>query len=55
MGLPAQSKLYFAAAALFLLTVALGVASAGFELRAVFGVAMAGALVRLGLRVGAGR
>jgi len=50
MGLSAQSKLYFVAAALFLAAVAIGLGDGGFELRAVLGVIMASALVWLGLK-----
>ena len=50
MSLSAQSKLYFVAAALFLAVVAIGLSDRGFELRAVWGVIMAGMLVALGLK-----
>jgi hypothetical protein len=50
MRLSAQSKLYFLAAALFLVAVVLALSDGGFELRAVLGLVMAGAMVALGLK-----
>jgi hypothetical protein len=50
MGLSAPSKLYFAAALLFLSAVAIGLFASGFELKAIIGLAMTGLMVALGLK-----
>ena len=50
MSLSAPSKLYLAAAGLFVGVVALGLYDRGFEPKAAIGLIMAGAMVRLGLR-----
>lgn len=50
MSLAAQSKLFFIAALLFLIAAAIGFASRGIELKTVFGVIMAGAMVTLGIK-----
>jgi hypothetical protein len=50
MGFPAPSKLYFAAAALFLCVVAIGLSDSGFELRGAIGLSLAGFMVTLGLK-----
>ena len=51
MGFPAPSKLYFAAAALFLCVVAMGLIDSGFELRSIIGLAMAALMIALGVRL----
>lgn len=50
MSLAAQSKLFFIAALLFLVAAAIGFADRGIELKTVFGLIMAGALVTLGIK-----
>lgn len=50
MSLPAKSKLYFVAAALFLVAVALGLSDHGFELKSVLGLMMASVMVALGVK-----
>jgi hypothetical protein len=50
MSLSAPSKLYLAAAGLFVGVVGIGLYDSGFEPKAAIGLAMAGALIRLGLR-----
>lgn len=50
MSLSAQSKLYFVAAALFLVAVAIGLSDRGFELKTALGLIMAGVMVALGLK-----
>lgn len=50
MSLSAPSKLYLAAAVLFVGVVGIGVYDSGLEPKAAIGLVMAGTLVRLGLR-----
>jgi hypothetical protein len=56
MGLSAPSKLYFAAALLFVATAAIGYWDTGLELKTGLGLIMACVMVRLGIKAGrAGR
>ena len=50
MVFSAQSKLYFVAAGLFLVAVAIGLGDRGFELKTVLGLIMAGSMVTLGFK-----
>ena len=50
MGFSAPSKLWFAAAALFLVAVAIGLSEQGFELRSMLGLALAGVMVAFGFK-----
>ena len=50
MNLGAESKLYFIAAALFVLAAAIGWYDEGIELKTGLGLVMAGAMVALGLK-----
>jgi len=50
MSLATQSKLYFVAAALFVIAVAIGFFDRGVELKTVAGLTMAGVMIALGLK-----
>lgn len=54
MGFPAPSKLYFAAAALFLLAAAIDFPGRGFELKSAIGILMACGMVALALKARGG-
>jgi hypothetical protein len=54
MSLSAQSKLYFVAAALFVIAAAIGISDHGVELKSILGLVMAGAMVALGLKARTG-
>lgn len=50
MGLSAPAKLFFIAAAMFVVVAAIGFIEGGIELKSIVGLVMAGALVTLGLK-----
>jgi len=57
MSLATQSKLYFVAAALFIIAAAIGFLDRGIELKTIAGLVMAGVMITLGMRArkGAGQ
>jgi len=52
---PAPSKLYFLAAALFVVVVGIGISESGPEPRSAIGLLMAALMVSLGLKARRGR